>query len=237
MKKILLTGLLISATLSGFSQVGKWAGNIEGDIYSRTISLNEKALAFGLAEAEFEAIKDEAYANPNFLEGSIFQEDRLAKSGVPMRYNAFADEIEIKKSPTDVNYGALIKDPDIFVKIGREIYVFIPFEGSNEKGGYFSVLSDGKTYDLYKKTTSVFKEARKATSTYGRDVPPSFSKSIKYYLVQDGTFLEMPSGKSKILKMMKSKKDEIKSFMKKNKIDVDKEADLIKLVAYFDSLI
>ncbi len=233
MKKILLTGLLISATLSGFSQ----AANSEYDVYSRTIDLNQKSLAFGLTEAEFESIKDEAYANPSFLEGSIFQGEELAKTGVPMRYNAFADEIEIKKSPSAANYGALVKDPEIFVKIGRDIYVFIPFEGSNEKGGYFNVLNDGKTYDLYKKTTSVFKEARKATSTYGRDVPPSFSKSVKYYLVQDGTFLEMPSGKSKILKMMKSKKDEVKSFMKENKIDVDKEADLVKLVAYFDSLI
>lgn len=233
MKKILLTGLLVSVTLSGFSQ----AANSQYDVYSRTIDINQKSLAFGLTEAQFESIKDEAYANPNFLEGSIFQEDHLASAGVPMRYNAFADEIEIKKSVTDENYGALVKDPDIFVKIGRELYIFIPFEGSNEKGGYFNVLNDGKTYDLYKKTTAVFREARKAESTYGRDIPPSFSKSVKYYLVQDGTFLEMPSGKSKVIKMMDKKKSEIKSYIKQNKLDIDKEEDLIKLVSYFDSLL
>src|SRR5690606_6163730 len=122
-------------------------------------------------------------------------EDQLIKSGVPMRYNAFADEIEIKKSPTDANYGALIKDPEIFVKMGRDIYLFIPFEGSNEKGGYFNVLSDGKTYDLYKKTTATFQEPKKAASTYARDIPPSFIKHITYYLVQDGQFLQMPNSK------------------------------------------
>src|SRR5690554_900125 len=158
MKKYLIIGIAALSTISVFSQ----AANSQYDIYSRTIDINQKSLAFGLTEAQFESIKDEAYANPNFLEGSIFQEDHLASAGVPMRYNAFADEIEIKKSATDENYGALVKDPDIFVKIGRELYIFIPFEGSNEKGGYFNVLNDGKTYDLYKKTTAVFREPRKA---------------------------------------------------------------------------
>ena len=57
---------------------------------------------------------------------------------------------EIKKNVSDETYSALIKSPDIFVKIINEIYVFVPFNGSNEKGGYFNVLNDGKTYDLYK---------------------------------------------------------------------------------------
>lgn len=233
MKKILITGILVFGSLAGFSQ----AANDQYDIYSRTIDINQKSLAFGLTEAEFDAIKDEAYANTNFIDGNIYQEDQLIKSGVPMRYNAFADEIEIKKSPSDVNYGALIKDPEIFVKMGRDLYVFIPFEGSNDKGGYFNVLSDGKTYDLYKKTTATFQEPKKAASTYARDIPPSFTKHITYYLVEDGRFLQMPNTKSRILKMMDSKKNEIKAYIKDHKLDIDKEGDLIQVVAYFDSLL
>ncbi|WP_347373894.1 hypothetical protein [Aequorivita sp. Q41] len=234
MKKLILTGAIALGSLSVFSQ----AENSSFDVYSRTISVNEKkGLAFGLTEAEFEAIKEEAYANPNFLTGNIFQEDKIVKADVPMRYNAFADEIEIKKYKSDKNYGALTKDPKIFAKIGLDIFVFVPFEGSNEKGGYFNVLIDGKHYDLYKKTTSLFREPRKAKTSYEKDTPPSFSKTVKYYLVQNGTFLEMPNSKSKVLKMMDSKKNEVKNFIKQNDIDLDKERDLIKLVTYFDSLL
>lgn len=233
MKKILLTGVFMGMAIAGFSQ----AANSQYDIYSRTIDINEKSLAFGLTEAQFAAIKDEAYANPNFLDGSIFQGEELIRTGVPMRYNTFADEIEIKKSASDENYSALVKDPEIFVKIGKEIYLFVPFQGSNEKGGYFSVLADGKTYDLYKKTSSIFVEAKKAETTYQRDTPPSFSKTVKYYLVKDGTFLEMPNSKSRILKMMDQKKSEMKSYIKENRLDLDKEADLIKAITYFDSLL
>ncbi|MDC7999414.1 hypothetical protein POV26_00030 [Aequorivita todarodis] len=233
MKKILLTAVIALMALPLFSQ--KNTGYYS--VYERTIDINQNSLAFGLTEAQFDAIKDEAYANPDFLPGKIFQEDQLIKDDVPMRYNAYADEIEIKKNSSDENYSALIKDPNIFVKISKDIYVFVPYEGSNEKGGYFNVLSDGKIYDLYKKVNAVYREPQKARTSYERDTPPSFEKTTTYYLVKDGTFLEMPSGKSKILKMMNSKKDEIKSYIKQNNIDLDKEADLIKVVTYFDSLL
>ncbi len=233
MKKILILGLTGLLSITGYSQ----ANNANFDIYARTIDLNQKSLAFGLTEAQFNAIKDEAYANPNFVTGKIFQEDQLIKDDVPMRYNAFADEIEIKKNTSDMSYSALVKDPSIFVKIFKDIYVFVPFEGSNEKGGYFNVLSDGKTYDLYKKTTAIYREPKKAKTSYERDSPPSFTKTTTYYLVQNGTFMEMPSSKSKVLKVMSKKKDEIKNFIKENNIDTDKEADMIKLVSYFDSLL
>ncbi|AFL80360.1 hypothetical protein Aeqsu_0857 [Aequorivita sublithincola DSM 14238] len=233
MKRLLIIGLIALTAISGYSQ----ANNSNYDIYARTIDINQKSLAFGLTEAEFSAIKDEAYSNPNFLQGKIFQGDQLIKDDVPMRYNAFADEIEIKKNNTSENYSALIKDPNIFVKIVKDIYVFVPLNGSNEKGGYFNVLSDGKTYDLYKKTTAVFREPKKARTTYEKDMPPSFVKTTIYYLVQNGTFLEMPNSKSKVLKMMSNKKDEIKDYIKQNNLDIDKEADMIKLVSYFDSIL
>lgn len=234
MKKIIVTAIFAFIANSLFSQHRQ---STYTSVYDRTIDINQKSLAFGLTEAEFEAIKDEAYANTNFVQGKIFQEDQLIKDDVLMRYNAYADEIEIKKNPTDEAFSALVKDPSIFVKMFRDIYVFVPYEGSNEKGGYFNVLADGKTYDLYKKTKSVFREAQKAKTSYQSDTPPSFNKTVTYYLVQNGTFYEMPSSKSKVIKMMDKKKADVKDYIKQNNLDIDKEADLIKLVTYFDSLL
>lgn len=233
MRKIVALGLLALCTTGVFAQ----SSRSQYDIYARTIDLNQKSLSFGLTEAAFEAIKDEAYANPNFIIGKIFQDDQVLKDNVPMRYNAYADEIEIKKNESDQSYGALIKDPDIFAKVGNEIYVFVPFQGSNDKGGYFSVLADGKNYGLYKKTTAVFKEPKVAETSYQKDTPPSFQKTVTYYLVKDGQFMEMPSGKSRIMRMMDSKKKEMNAFIKSNKIDLSNENDLIKTITYFDSLL
>ncbi len=234
MKKIMLTLTFAFMTASLFSQARQSSYT---NVFDRTIDINQKSLAFGLTEAQFDAIKNEAYANPTFVKGNIYQEDQLVKNDVLMRYNAYADEIEIKKNNFEEDYSALIKDPNIFVKIGSDLYVFVPFEGSKEKGGYFNVLSDGKTYDLYKKTTSIYREPRKAQTSYERDIPPSFEKSTTYYLVKDGTFLEMPKSKSKLMKMMNKKEKEVKKYIKENNIDMDKEADLVLVIKYFDSLL
>jgi len=241
---ILLAASLIIVTICTAQKkfaTGEWgssgAKNSNYDIFSRTIDLNQKSLAFGMTEAEFNTIKDEAYLNANFLVGNIYQDDKLLKNNVPMRYNAYADEIEIKNHVAEENYGALIKDPSIYVKINQDIYVFIPYEDSNEKGGYFNILADGKAYDLYKKTTAVFLKPEKAQTSYQRDTPPSFDKTAKYYLVKEGTFYELPSSNAKLLNMMDSKKNEVKAYIKENNLDLEKEIELVKAITYFDSLL
>lgn len=245
MKKIYLLTVLALLSIDAFSQKdfhSKNAGspgsaNSNYDLYLRTIDVDQKAMSFGLTEAEFNKVKDEAYSNPNFILGKIFQDDQLLRSDVPMRYNAYADEIEIKNSLEGASTGALIKDPNIFVKIGPEIYVFIPYEESIEKGGYFSVLAEGKRYSLYKKTTAVFLESKKASTSFAQDTPPSFPKATTYYLVDKGRFLEMPNSKRRIMRMMDSKKAKMISYIKQNNLDIDKEADLVKAITYFDSLL
>ncbi len=243
MKNIILLIACMLFAFQGFSQKNfnrKGAGssgaaNNNYDFYLRTIDINQKSLTFGLTEAEFDAIKDEAYASPNFIEGNIYQDDKMVKSNIPMRYNAYSDEIEI--AIDDANYNALMKDPSIYVKIAKDIYVFIPYEDSNEKGGYFNILADGKTYDLYKKTKSIFLEPVSATTSYGKDRPASFDKESTYYLMKNGTLYELPGNSSSILKVMDSKKQEVKTYVKENNLDLRKEADLSKVVLYFDSLL
>lgn len=232
MKKIVIVGLLGLLTTGAFAQMA--SSNF--DIYKRTIDLNEKSLAFGLTEAEFAVVEPQAYVNYNFVKGNIYQEDKAVQKDVLMRYNAFSDEIEIKKTEYDTDYGALTKNPDIFVKIGSDLYMYVPYAGAKDKGGYFQILTDGKKYDLYKRVTAVFREGKKAASTYERDRPHAFTQTTTYYLVDNGTFFEMPKGKSKIMAMMKDKKKEVNDYVKVNKLDIDKEADLIQVISYFDSL-
>ncbi|MDP2687437.1 MAG: hypothetical protein Q8O62_09460 [Aequorivita sp.] len=245
MKNIIVFVASLLFVFQGFSQKnfntiggGSSGGaNNHFNIYLRIIDINEKAISFGLSEAEFNGIKEEAYLNSNFMVGNIYQDENLIKAGVPMRYNAYADEIEIKNHVSEENYGALMKDESIYVKIEKDIYVFIPFDGSNEKGGYFNIIADGKTYDLYKKTKAVFEEPYTAATSYEKNKPASFTKESKYYLMKNGTLYELPDNTSSILKMMEDKKQEVKVFVKKNNLDLHKEEDLSKIVLYFDSLL
>lgn len=215
------------------------AQNIERDqfnIHLRMIDLDEKARSFGLNQAEYDAVIDQAYANPTFTLSQVYLSDRPMEKNTMARYNAFEDEIEIKKNIEDNQFSALSKDPNISIKIGLETYVLVPLRGSNSDGGYFNVLYKGKNYDLYKKVTAKFNEPKAAETSYAKDRKPSFSKNTTYFMVENGSFYELPSGKSKMMNVFSKKKDEINKFVKQNKLDVRKDKDLAKIVAEFDRL-
>lgn len=236
MKKIVLSMLLGLASLPIFSQ----ANNAAYDFYARTIDINQKSLAFGLTEAEFKDVEGSPYATPEFVSGVIYQDSKVVQPNVQLRYNVHADEIEIKSmgNSGEESFSALLKDPNIYAKIFKDMYIFVPFEGSVEKGGYFNIVTQGEHYDLYKKTTSVFSPPTKARTTYEKDRRASFKQIDTYYLVsKKGDFYELPNTKSKILKVMDKKKSEVKEYISDNRLNLNNEADLEKLVTYFNSIL
>jgi hypothetical protein len=93
------------------------------------------------------------YSNPIFLLGDIYEQNKVIASKYALRYNAFEDEIEVKKDlyVEDSEIKVLTKNPEIYVKIMEDMFVFRDaLEGSHE-AGYFQILHVGKTYSLYKK--------------------------------------------------------------------------------------
>ena len=219
-----------------FSQANNAAYNLN----TRRIDMEQSRAAFGLTEEEFTNVKGSPYANEKFISGSIFKDDRPVLTKVFLRYNIFSDEIEVQKSSnsSEDSYQALVKDPDMFVKIANDIYVFVLFEESVEKGSYFSIISEESNFDLYKKSEVDYSAPFYARTSYERDRPASFNLANSYYLVaKNGAFYELPSNKSKISKVMGKKEKEVKSFIKKNRLDIKNEKDLIKLVKYYNSLL
>lgn len=236
MKKKIIFILIGLASLPMFSQ----ANNNAYNLHTRAIDLDQRARSFGLTEAQFKDIDGSPYATEEFMPGVIYQGKEVAQPSVQLRYNIHADEVEIKGRNNDggETYSALIKDPDIYVKIFNDLYIFVPFEGSVEKGGYFNIITEGEHYDLYKKTTSSYSPPATAKTTYERDRRATFTQTDTYYLVsKTGDFYELPDSKSKILKVMSKKEKEIKNYIKDQDLDFDKEADLEKLVTYFNSIL
>lgn len=230
---MLIIGIL---SLPVFSQANNAAYNLN----TRRIDMEQKRASFGLSQEEFDNIQGSPYANESFIAGNIYKDDKQVFEDVLLRYNIFSDEIEIKKDANSAEevYDALLKDPDTFVKIKDNIYVFVPFEGSIEKGHYFRIVSEETNFDLYQKSEVSFKSPFYARTTYERDRPASFDQEHTYYIVDKaGKFYELPDSKSKIIKVMSKKEKEVKSFIKKNKLNFKEEKDLLKLVKYYNSLL
>lgn len=183
--------------------------------------------------------KGTPYNNPSFLLGNIYKEGKLLADNLAIRYNAVADEMEVKQilNSDDENARVLAKSQDIYVKIVDDIYVFVPYQGGVENGGYFQVIFEGSQIALYKKHIKDFKPEKKATSSITKTLPAVFKDKPVFYLVtKSGKFYQMPKSRSKKLKVFGEKQNQMKAFTKQNNLDLNKQEDLLTAVKYYDSL-
>lgn len=234
MKKSVLIVLLTICTSFLFSQNNDYNYKIG----VRQISLEENKAFLDLSDAEFKQIKGSPYDNEEFIRGSIYQGENLLENNVFLRYNIFSNEIEIKQSENQNDYNALIKNSEMIIKIGSDVYVLVPFEGVDEKGAYFKILSSGSHLDLYKRSEVSYSPRTFPKTSYDREQPAKFTRTDTYYfMLKDGNFVVMPTKKAKLLKLMEPNDPEIKKFMKENRINLKNENHLIKLVKFYNSLL
>ncbi len=232
--KIITATLLLSLPISFFGQ----NDNFYTKIQEKKIRGEQYWDSFKLYEEALENAEGSPYANPDFLPGRLYKGKETVSNIMFLRYNAMSDEIEVKPTEGSSTIQTIIKDPEIFAKVGDEMYMYVDSVNPDEKGGYFKIVKDLQTYDLVKKVEVTFEEAKFAKTSYDKSTRAQFIAETTYYLTDDrGTFYELPNSKAKILKVMAKKKNEIKAFMRKGNIDVSKEDDLSRLVTYFNSLL
>lgn len=151
-----------------------------------------------------------------------------------LRYNIFEDEMEFVRE-NSIYY--LVKD------VGRKVY----FEDSkstykvlryNGKLQYFKVLITGN-FVLLARHRVRYVEPRPAESGYDKDRPAKYLRlKDEIYLGRDQQVITKLSGikKSDFLELFGSRSQEIKSFLKKNKLSFKKVDDLEKIIGYYNTL-
>lgn len=179
------------------------------------------------------AIKGSPYVEDAYTDGVIFYGDK--KLSAPMRYNAFQDLIEFQQ-----NGKAVVLDPSNTVKrvvMGSAVLVPLKFQaGGKSRLGYFTMLDSGKVM-LFAKKKIVYLEAKKGGALDGGDLPPQYKRSPDsfYYRFGDGELLEANNIKS-VVGSFPDKKEDLTAYVKKEKISVKKEKEILQLVQYYNSL-
>lgn len=232
---LLFSTLLLSISVN--SQINESA-------YSKLLNASLEADQFfglyGISIEDLRNINGSPYDQNYFQPGNIYSNNELTVSNVPMRYNIFADEIEINtsKDPNHQNVNVLSKSPDIFAKIGPDIYVYVENLADKDQSGYFNVLFEGEHFDLYKKSKVTYVEKRFAETTYQRDQPARFDRTDSYFLVSSsGTFYELPGNRRRFSAVFTDHSNEIESHIRSNRLDIRNENDLIKIVTFFNELL
>lgn len=182
-----------------------------------------------------------AYEDDNFTPGKVYYNtEELGK--VYYRFNAYNNEIEIKKTLLDEEkQQALIKNSEVKLVTLKKELVYREFADNKGKisEGYLTLLKTGTNYTLYRRLYIKFTDAKAAANSMVNPTPSRFTNYTEYYFQNndDDTIKELPIAKKKLTKLF-SKEDasKIQEYFKKKKPDVDSENDVINLFNYLDML-
>jgi len=173
---------------------------------------------------------DPFFLSTKFNTGSVVY-DGILYENVPILYDLVTSDVII----TDSNYFYRIKlNGERVSRFSVLQHTFIRLdEDSNAviKPGFYDLLFDGETR-LYKKHIKRVQE-----SVTNEGVRKYIVESIDYYISKRNVYYQVNS-KNDLLAVLKDRKKELNTFVKKNKLDTRRKKDesFTTLVAYYDQL-
>ncbi|MFN8257299.1 MAG: hypothetical protein U0W24_16515 [Bacteroidales bacterium] len=180
-----------------------------------------------LSTTYFDAVGN-PYYDSDFKNGIVFLKD-TSYVKLQLRYNIYQYLIEYKNEGKIYNLSNTYNIDRI--TIGDTVFMYIPYINSR---AIFEVLVGGKA-SLVKKST-VKLEPAKPPQPYVEASPPRFVRENDIYYIINGTaYFEIKNMESVYLALF-DKKDNIKDYIKKERIKKRNKENLIKIVNYYNTL-
>lgn len=181
-------------------------------------------------------INGSPYEKDAFSPGKAVTKNINNSKAFLLRYNIYNDVIEIQD---EKNLIGLIKSTNIYAIINGVEYHCEEFKAENNKTkkGYFILLSKGENISLFLRKTKDYKEPVQAKTSFHKNEPAAFIDSESYYFKKGNEMTSLSQNKKKILQQFPEQEDELNSYLKKEKINLKSEKDLIKLFSYLDSVL
>ena len=181
-------------------------------------------------------IKGSLFINENF-ETVIIDDIPIQ---YPARYNGYTDNFEVKHMGK-VKYIVPSLDSKVQVKFKTtnktyKIYKYL-YKG-DVKAGFFVIKSKGKNYDFVSKEKVIYVEEKKPKTPYEKYKNPELKRARDtYYLRLKGAeaLSEIRLRKKDVIKFFGKDSKIISSLIKKNKLNVKKEKDMIQLLKLYDN--
>lgn len=221
------SGLLLTLSHASYAQPSFSGKNVADHLL---IKVMDKSLY----DAPEVPVVGTPYLNESFVPGIVYSNKASFKE-IPMRYNIHMDHIEFKEN--DITY---ILDPEPRVKkisINEHVFVVAKMDVIGKmKDGFFLLLDSGKVQLLARKVVS-FKEAQAPKALESSATP------AKYVTLPDRFFYRFGNGElvkinsvKKMIAAFPDRQEELSQFAKKEKISAGKQAELVRLIQYYNSL-
>lgn len=177
----------------------------------------------------YNQIKGSPYINEEFVSGTIIS-DSVSYQKILLRYNAYEDRMEFKpKSGVELYFDTPEKYKQFIIANKRYIYC-------NKLHEYFELLEEGKI-SLLKKESIILNESEPAQA-FKDPKPAEFrTKPPVYYIsINNGDYVKIKKDKD-LLDAISSNKNEVQTYISKNKLKFKHEEDLQKIISYYNKLL
>lgn len=231
---------VIGSYQKGFQGIGPDFGNnpASENFYNQ---MRDKLANMGIEQKiELEDIEGSIYLEGEFVLGTIFFNSD-EKSKMYMRYNAFNDEFEIKKSQLENEVTlALLKDSEISCLLGNDKFEYVTFlnDKNVKSSGYLKMVYSTDNYKLFEQNKKLFKEGKKAKTSHAVSFPHRFVDETNYYIsVDDGNPIYVSRSKKELVDLFRTEhQKKIKEFLKEKNVDLKSKNGLVNLVAFSGTL-
>ena len=112
------------------------------------------------------------------------------------------------------------------------------FYDEKQKASFFKVIKVSNKFSLLIKEQVKLTGGEKPKSTYDEYKAPAFKRvKDKLYLSLDNeNAIKVPTNKKRFYKLFASNGNTIKDFVRKNKLDIKKHGDLLKIANFYATL-
>ncbi len=186
----------------------------------------------GPKKLKYADIQGSPYYYANFIPAKVGD----TPGTIPIRYSPFLDSVEILDSNSGNVYEIPREEayPKFTFETTKEKLVLV--NTNNEYSGYFFELIMGKNR-LLKKISTKFKDEIPAPNPLISAIPAKFEKQKPIYFIktENNNIIKLTKNSNDLLNALpEDKKDATKDFIKTNKIKLNEELDLIKLVTFLN---
>ncbi|WP_297086367.1 hypothetical protein [uncultured Draconibacterium sp.] len=180
-------------------------------------------------------IEGSPFLNDEFIEGTIYTYQKVQFNGIPLRFNVYNDELQFRNSGEQV---MAMATPEIVEKavFGKYQLSYIPYQLSKKiKRGFFIILHEGEL-SLYARPVVDYQKPKEA-APYKDPEPAQFIQRPSVYYLRVGKEAAVKIETKKDLpQLFPEHQEAITTYIKKNKVKPNKEAPLVALVKYYNSL-
>ncbi|WP_422081645.1 hypothetical protein [Ulvibacterium sp.] len=239
--------LTVMSVIYGFSVLGQTGqqANPSGDTennfrlanYFHTLSNKPEAITADRT-VDLADIEGSMYYDEDFSLGKIYYSDEPFKS-ILARYNAYTDEIEIKRDEQEA-VESLYKGAKVSCEINGRRFVYSEYldKRGNPENGYLVKVFSGEKHDLYEKRSKAFKEGQQPKTSLHLPTPDKFVDRLGFYVAVDSETPQFfPDSRKKLSTIFDDDKiGLLRTFIKKNEIDLSKKEDLQRLLIYAETI-